>query len=181
MEMDTLSRVASLLRARNAIDADLALLINRPMTSGHLGEWMASVIFDIALEESAVAKAIDGRFRSGPLVGRTVNVKWYLKREGMLDVTEDPSLDYYLVLAGPRSAILGSRGGTRPWTIDSVFLFHALSVSQTLRVRGAKLGVASSVRNADWDAAEVFPRQSQVLPLSDRQRGWLQLFRLHEG
>jgi hypothetical protein len=179
--MDALSTVASLLRARNSIDADIARIMNRPMTAGHLGEWIASVIFDIALEESAVARAIDGRFRSGPLAGRTVNVKWYLKREGLLDVTEHPSLDYYLVLAGPRSSVLTSRGGTRPWTIDSVYLFHAASMADALRVRGAKIGVASSVRNADWDAAEVYPRASPLLPLSNRQREWLQLFRLHDG
>ena len=178
--MDALSTVASLLRARNAFDADIARVIHRPMTAGHLGEWIASIIFDITLEESTVAKAVDGRFRSGPLVGRTVNVKWYLKREGMLDATEDPSLNYYLVLAGARSPALTSRGGTRPWTIDSVYLFHAPSLAQTLRVRGARIGVASSVRNADWDAAEVYPRHSQLLPLSDLQRGWLQLFRLHD-
>jgi len=35
----------------------------------------------------AVAPAFDGRFSSGALQGRTVNVKWYLKREGLLDVT----------------------------------------------------------------------------------------------
>ena len=178
--MEALSTVASLLRARNSIDADIARLIHRPMTAGHLGEWIASIIFDIALEESAVAKAMDGRFGSGPLVGRTVNVKWYLKREGLLDASEDPALDYYLVLAGPRSATLTSRGGTRPWTIESVYLFHALSLAQTLRDRGVKIGVASSVRNADWDAAEVYPRHSPLLPLSDLQRGWLRLFRLHD-
>jgi hypothetical protein len=37
------------------------------MTSGHLGEWIAAQVFDIALEASAVAVGIDGRFRSGPL------------------------------------------------------------------------------------------------------------------
>ena len=75
----SLARVASLLHERNAIDAELARLIQRPMTSGHLGEWIAAQVFDIELEASAVAAGIDGRFRSGPLQGRTVNIKWYLK------------------------------------------------------------------------------------------------------
>jgi hypothetical protein len=39
------------------------------VTAGHLGEWIASVVFDIELESSASAKGIDGRFRSGPLRG----------------------------------------------------------------------------------------------------------------
>jgi hypothetical protein len=50
------------------------------MTSGHLGEWIASQIFDIQLEASAVTAAVDGRFRGGPLAGRSANVKWYLKK-----------------------------------------------------------------------------------------------------
>ena len=54
------------------------------MTSGRLGEWIAAQVFDIAVEASAAAAGIDGRFRSAPSQGRTVNIKWYLKREGLL-------------------------------------------------------------------------------------------------
>ena len=70
------------------------------MTSGHLGEWIAAQIFNIELEASAAAAGIDGHFRSGALRGRTVNIKWYLKREGVLDTTELAALDYYLSLPG---------------------------------------------------------------------------------
>jgi hypothetical protein len=45
------------------------------MTSGHLGEWLAAQVFDIELEVTAAAAGIDGRFRSGPLPGRTVNIR----------------------------------------------------------------------------------------------------------
>jgi hypothetical protein len=114
VEADSLARAAALLRERNAIDAELARLIDRPMTSGHLGEWIAAHVFDIELEASAVAAGIDGRFRSGPLQGWTVNIKWYLKREGLLDTTESAALDYYLVLTGPPSAAVSSRGTTGP-------------------------------------------------------------------
>jgi hypothetical protein len=41
VDKDSLARAAALLRERNAIDAELARLIQRPMTSGHLGEWIA--------------------------------------------------------------------------------------------------------------------------------------------
>jgi hypothetical protein len=34
---------------------------------------------------------------TGPLRGRSVNIKWYLKREGILDISEMCLLDYYLV------------------------------------------------------------------------------------
>lgn len=87
---EALSELAALLAERNTIDARIGALINRPMTAGHAGEWIASRISDIELEPSATTKAIDGRFRTGPLAGRSVNVKWYLKRENVLDMTEDP-------------------------------------------------------------------------------------------
>ena len=102
----SLARAAALLRERNAIDAELARLIQRPMTSGHLGEWIAAQVFDIELEASAVAAGIDGRFRSGPLQGRTVNIKWYLKREGLLDTTE--STRTRLLPGSDRAAVSGS-------------------------------------------------------------------------
>jgi hypothetical protein len=42
----SLAQAASLLRERNTIDAELAGLIQRPMTSGHLGEWIAAQVFE---------------------------------------------------------------------------------------------------------------------------------------
>ena len=41
-------------------------IIQRPMASGHLGEWVASRIFDIELAAVAVEPGFDGRFRSRP-------------------------------------------------------------------------------------------------------------------
>jgi hypothetical protein len=116
---EDIHKIASLLRERNLIDEKIAAVIERPMTAGHLGEWIAARVFDIALETSAVTAAIDGRFKAGSLRGRTVNVKWYLKREGLLDITESATLDYYLVLAGPVSTAMSSRGGRRPWCIST--------------------------------------------------------------
>jgi hypothetical protein len=119
MSEGSLARIAALLHERNSIDAELAGLIQRPMTSGHLGEWIAAQIFNIELEASAAAAGIDGRFRSGPLQNRTVNIKWYLKREGLLDTTESAELDFYLVLTGrpqvhrPHAAPPG-RGASKP-------------------------------------------------------------------
>ena len=113
--MEQIVRIAELLRARDSIDAEIAVITGRLMTSGHLGEWIASRVFDIELEPSAAAAAMDGWFRSGAFGGRTVSVKWYLKREGLLDMSSSPVLDYYLVLAGPASAAASSRGSIRPW------------------------------------------------------------------
>jgi len=62
-------------------------VIERPMTAGHAGEWIAAQVFDIELEMWASQSAIDKRFRGGPLVGRSVNIKWYLERDGLLAPT----------------------------------------------------------------------------------------------
>ena len=178
MHDESIRRIAQLLYARNAIDAEIGTLMHRPMTSGHLGEWIASEIFDIELEPSAVAAGIDGNFRSGPLQGQTVNIKWYLKREGLLDTSESVRLDYYLVLAGPVSAAASSRGSTRPWCIEAVFLFDARQLRAEQVERGVKRGVASSVVKRQWEAAEIFPAPGNpIVAISPHQAEMLELFR----
>lgn len=176
MADEQLEELAELLRERNTIDARIGRLINRPMTAGHAGEWIASRVFDIALEPSAVAKAIDGRFRTGPLAGRSINVKWYLKRENLLDMTDDPALDYYLVLAGPKASSHDDRT-LRPWRIDAVYLFDAHALLTQQEERGVKTGIASGVRVEQWQAAEIYPTQTcQALLLDANQREKLRLF-----
>lgn len=177
MDDDKVGHIARLLRERNAIDDTIAGIIQRPMTSGHLGEWIAAQVFDIELEHSAAAAAIDGRFCSGPLTGRTVNVKWYLKQEGALDMSNSPALDYYLVLTGPRSAALTSKNSTRPWRIDAVYLFNARKLADEQHARGVTAGIAASVRVSQWSAAEIFPvPRNPTLPLSQRQTRLLKLY-----
>jgi hypothetical protein len=172
---ESIAVVADLLRARNAIDTGLARIVQRPMASGHLGEWLASRIFDIELEQVAVTPAFDGRFRSGCLQGKTVNIKWYLKREGLLDLTESPILDYYLVMTGPSSAAVSSKGTVRPWCIEAVYLFDAHQLHAEQHARGVKLGIASSVRQQQWAAAEIYSTTTNLL--TPRQVDLLKLFR----
>jgi hypothetical protein len=86
-----------------------------------------------------------------------VNIKWYLKREGVLDTTESAILDYYLVLAGPPSGAVSSKGTTRPWCIQAVFLFDARQLRAEQTIRGVRRGVASSVTEQQWTAAEIYP------------------------
>jgi len=176
MEETDLAELAALLRERNLVDERIGRLINRPMTAGHAGEWIASRIFDIALEPNAIAKAIDGRFRAGPLTEKSVNVKWYLKREGILDMTEAPELDHYLVLTGPKATAKDVRT-VRAWRIDAVYLFDSQQLLTEQHARGAKVGVASGVREAQWLAAEIYPSATNpALALTDDQRHWLALF-----
>ncbi|SOC49331.1 hypothetical protein SAMN05660748_2052 [Blastococcus aggregatus] len=157
MDHEALRRVADLLDERNRVDGEIAALIQRPMTSGHLGEWIAAEIFDIALEKSATSAALDGYFRSGPLQHRSVNVKWYLQREGIVDLTSPTVPDDYLVMTGPTSAATSSHGRKRPWRIDSVYLFDATQLRDDLVARGRKVGTASSVRAELWAQAEIYP------------------------
>jgi hypothetical protein len=87
--------------------------------------------------------------------------------------------DYYLVLTGPKSAPLSSRGATRPAVLSSVFLFDVreLVAARLLDRPGMVFGVATSIPNRYWDASEVYPaQQNPVLPLSDVQRAQLALF-----
>jgi hypothetical protein len=125
----------------------------------------------------ATARAIDGRFRSGTLQGFTVNIKWYLKREGLLDMSESDQLDYYLVLTGPTSGAVSLRGATRPWCIEAVFLFDARQLRAEQVERGVELGIASSVLKRQWTAAEIYPvAMSPLLPVTPRQADMLGLF-----
>jgi hypothetical protein len=173
-----MKRIAEQLHERNTIDAEIARIMHRPMTSGHLGEWLAARIFDIELEPTTTATATDGRFRPGSLRGRTVNIKWYLKHEGLLDMSKSDLLDYYLVLTGPTSGATSSRGATRPWCIEAVFLFDARQLRAEQIERGVKRGIASSVLKSQWTAAEIYPAASNpLLAVTSGQADMLRLFR----
>jgi hypothetical protein len=171
-------QVAELLAQRNAIDAGLAQIIGRPVASGHLGEWLAAAIFDIELEISASEPGIDGQFRTGAIAGKAVNVKWYMAHQGLLDTTESPGLDYYLVLAGPATVAGSSRGASRPWCIDSVYLFDARRLRKEQESRGVKRGIASSVTKQQWGAARIYPpTDSSPMQISPEQSALLSMFR----
>ena len=75
--MNDLQRLAELIRNRNSIERNIASITGRPALTGHTGEYIAANIFDIQLVESASEKGIDGHFNTGPLAGRSVNIKWY--------------------------------------------------------------------------------------------------------
>lgn len=171
-----IKNLAGLIKKRNAIEAEIAAIINRPGEIGHVGEFIASRIFNIKLEHSAVTAGWDGHFTKGPLAGKTVNIKWYPKREGLLDLNQfNP--DYYLVLTGGRSNAETSRGKTRPWLISEVFLFETRWLLNELTGRKVKIGIATSVASDYWEQARVYNgKESLLLPLSVEQRGMLDLF-----
>lgn len=69
-----LARVASQIVGRNAVGAEIAGIVGRPALLGHVGEWIAAVIFSIRLHQSASTPTSDGLFTAGPLTGKSVNV-----------------------------------------------------------------------------------------------------------
>jgi len=172
-----LKRIAELLGEWNRVGREIADLIGRPTEKGHVGEFIAARIFQLQLHGSAVAAGSDGHFTEGPLAGCSVNVKWYAKREGLLDLSTGQVPDYYLVLAGPAATASSSRGTDRAWVIESVHLFRADRLHEQLAARNVKIGVAASVRRELWEAAEIYPRDHQEFPLSREQRRALSWFR----
>lgn len=176
-DTEDLARLAELLSQRNEVDRLISRLIGRPAAPGHLGEFIAARVFDLALEASASARAIDGRFMAGPLAGRSVNVKWYAVQQGGLDLVSDDGPDFYLVLTGPRVAAGTSRGALRPLVIASVFLFEAAPLLADLRGRGVKVGVATSVRAQQWAEAMIYPdARNPALAISEVKRALLALY-----
>ena len=175
--MNHLTDLAELIIRRNKIDNEIATLIRRPALTGHIGEYIASQIFGISLVESASTKAIDGHFTGQPLAGHTVNVKYYPKNEGVLDLKLDAAPNYYLVLTGPRTSAASSRGAPRPLVVELVYLFESRALVDALRRRGVLLGQATSVIKDLWDEAEIYPSKgNSALILSDEQRRLLALF-----
>jgi hypothetical protein len=175
--MDDLKRLGFLIRQRNEVEIEITRIIGRPAQIGHIGEYVAAKVFRIALSASAAEKGHDGRFEEGSQIDRTVNVKWYAKHEGMLDIEPRSLPDFYLVLTGPHELAGSSRGTSRPWLITSVFLFDAPRLVNELALAPVKVGIATSVRKHLWDAAELWPNQRNItLPLTDEQRRMLRLF-----
>ncbi len=173
-----IEHLADLVRVRNANEVAISRIIGRPAQVGHVGEYVASTIFGINLEDSAVHPGSDGVFTDGPFAGKSVNIKMYGKREGLLDIREEYVPDYYLVLTGPKAAPGTSKGTTRPWVIEEVFLFDAPALVKRLRQRGVKVGVATSVRSAEWEAARIYPPSRDVpLQITEDQERMLKLFK----
>ncbi|MDX8034097.1 hypothetical protein SK803_28095 [Lentzea sp. BCCO 10_0856] len=168
--MNDVRWVAGLIRERNRIDAALSACIRRPALSGHIGDWIAAQVFGIELDVHA-AKSVDGLFADG----RTVNIRWYLKRENLVDLHEDGP-DRYLVLTGPKVPAESSLGTARPMVIDAVYLFDAAALKAELRARGLKIGTASSVAGQLWEDAEIYPRHNPAFVLTEEQRELLSLF-----
>lgn len=167
-------RLAELVAARNAWESEVSTIIGRPALIGNIGEYVAACIFGIRLNESASHKANDGEFVAGPLAGRAVNIKWYSKQEGILDLAPGHP-DFYLVLAGPKPQTRPLGEHNRPWLIDAVFLFSSSRLLEQLKQ--VKLDITISLGQELWTEAMLYPEQrSPDYLLSEHQRNLLRLF-----
>ncbi|MDE2934576.1 MAG: hypothetical protein OXS47_12035 [Chloroflexota bacterium] len=88
---DQLERLASLIRQRNHVDAEVAAAIGRPAHPGHGGGFVAAAILEIELLECATYRGANGHFTRGPPAGRSVNVKKYSLDQGLLYIRLDAS------------------------------------------------------------------------------------------
>ena len=131
--MKELKRISDLLKKRRQVDEEISRIIDRPAIPSHIGEFIASRIFNIKLEASATAEGIDGVFVEGPLKRKTVNIKLYGKQEGILDITLKNLADYYLVLTGPKSPPATSRGESRPIVVSHAYLFDMKDLVRKLK------------------------------------------------
>ena len=180
-ESDCLTELAEAVRAKNVADRPIASLIGKPALPGHFGEFVAARIFDIELNKGAAFPGFDGRFRCGKLEGKSVNIKFYTKHDRLLDMTEEgkPGPDYYLVMTGPKGNAEPSRGKTRPWVIESVFLFEAEALVRELKAQNPekRIGLATHVYVKLWRKATIYPNgESPLLPITEARRRWLKLF-----
>ena len=184
-QLSELRRLADLLRQYNAIGDAIAGVIGRPAERGHVGEYIAARIFDITLERSARKRARDGRFMAGALAGHTVNVKWYGKQEGVLDLHSRGAPDYYLTLTGPAGtpidhalADVVKLGTTTSVSLPPLEYEPALLPCEP-QLWGRSEGNAASKRRVG-DPVVAEPRNA-TLVLSQEQRDLLALFRPVRG
>ena len=172
--MKELEYLADLLRVRNATERALQTVLERPGSIGDIGEVIAQAIFPITLHEKRNHPGSDGWFHSGPLEGKTVNVKMYSKGEQRIAITDHPPWpDYYLVLRGAK---VPKQHGI-PLRIDHVFLYDAAMLIPRLQERGTPLNSTTSLRQPDRDEAQIYPpREGSPLALTDEQVEQLRLF-----
>lgn len=177
---DELHRLFALLDARDDLDARIAALTRRSARQGDIGEFIAAQVFDIELAATATQAGYDGRFRSGPLIGRSVNVKTYGDAFGGIDISPHPC-DFYLLLSGPPRP--SGNVQHHQWRISAVYLFESLRLLETLAARGVRIGIATSIRRQDLKDAQIFPAVGENAPLrlTSEQMALLSLFAPQSG
>lgn len=175
--MSDLARLAQLVRARNTVESNIANLLRCSVNLNDIGEYIAATIFGITLIPSTHHSEFAGIFAHDHLAGKTVDIQWYPRREGFMNVHSQPAPDFYLVFAGPRQESSTTRALVNPWLITSVHLFESNELLAALHERGVQIGSHTSIINQFWERSEIFPQaRNTILTLTDEQRQLLRLF-----
>lgn len=175
--MTELEQLAKAIPHLNSASAHVASIIGRPAERGHIGEFIASRVFNIRLHTSATERGSDGFFIDGPHLGKNVNIKFYGKREGILDIRSDAVPDLFLVMTGPKSTSSSSSGSVRPICIEYVFLIPGNEAICSAESRNVMIREATSFPGSFWDEHEVYPAsRSKELNLTQDQIRSLELF-----
>jgi hypothetical protein len=147
---------------------------------GNIGEYIASKVFDIKLNQSRSEKGHDGFFQK-ELVNKKVNVKCYLSFDRTIAMKPLTHPDYYLVLEAKLETQKSSV--ERPFIIKSIYLFNAEELVSELQQRlerknkTLKLNEATYVQKDLWEAAEIYPNQRNTdLPMTKKRQEFLNYF-----
>jgi len=170
---DKLIELAKLIQVRNDLETKVSSITGRPLIIGHIGEFIASELFDIELNSSANQKGYDGLFRSGHLAGKSVNIKYYSRKGRILDMNKSSSPDYYLVLMGSSEEKFNA-----PWDIETVYLFNTNELTKDIEGK-VNIGTATSIRKELWRSAMVYPEYNNTeLLIEEEKREVLKQFSL---
>lgn len=175
--MDELEILSGHIKKRNEIEEEISRIIRRPAEKGHITEFVASKIFSIKLNDNASKTGYDGKFQSGKLKGKKVDIKCHAVNEHLLNL--NPNIEeevYLLVFTGQYRNAGTSKGEVRPYCISNVYLFNEGELCNKLRGK-VKIGVATSVKNGFWDESVIYPENTnQQLFLNEEQHSLLQKF-----
>ena len=113
--MDKLRRLARVIQERNAIDKEIASIINNEALNGNIAEYIVEQVFGVERPLKRNQKTSDGFIPEGLLKGKTVNTKYSGKSDRWLNIIEGDDLDYYIVIKGLKS------DQDAPFTIERAF------------------------------------------------------------
>ena len=174
--MDSIGKLADLLKDRNRIDQQIVNIIRRPAEKSHIAEWIASRVFLIDLNGNKNEKGYDGIFTEGSLKGKKVDIKYYAVNQHQIDVNQEVSEDVYLlVFTGPYRPASSSEDQHRPFCISNIYLFNEKVLCDDLGKRDVKVSKATSVRKELWDNHELYPENQLGYDLSMKNE-FLSLF-----
>lgn len=155
--MDSIGKIADLLKDRNKIDQQITGIIGRPAEKGHISEWIASKVFPIELNRNKNEKGYDGIFSEGSLKGKKVDIKYYTVNQHQIDLNPEISEDVYLlVFTGPYRSAAASEKQNRPFCISNIYIFNERELCDKLK-SGVKVGKATSVKEKYWGRGEIYP------------------------